>query len=104
MLASLDLVAGALIGIVPAWLLSRLVLWALRAWPAGPVRLIIGHAVSWMLCSLAVAPLFAAADGPYGLRAAVILIFPQLCVLLFDAARLQSPRSDVIASGVRAGS
>jgi hypothetical protein len=92
MLASLDLVVGAVVGILPAWVVSRLVLWALRAWQGGPTRLIVGHAVSWVLCSLAAAPLFEVSDQPYGLRAAVVLAFPQLCVLLFDAVRQHRPQ------------
>jgi len=89
MLASLDLLVGAVVGVLPAWVVSRLVLRAVRAWHGGSTRLIVGHAVSWVLCSLAAAPLFAASEQPYGLRAAVVLIFPQLCMLLADAVRQQ---------------
>jgi hypothetical protein len=92
MLASLEFFAGAVVGILPTLLLSRLVLWTLRARDAGLAWLVVGHAMCWILCSLAAAPFFPAADEPYGLRAAVILMFPQLCVLLFDAARQHAPQ------------
>jgi hypothetical protein len=87
MVPSLDLAVGAVVGVGPAVLLSRLALWTLRVWHADLARLIVGHATSWILCSLIAAPLFSAPGEPYGLRAAVILAFPQLCVLLFDAVR-----------------
>ena len=88
MLVSLHLFIGVVAGLLPTFALSRLALWALPRQP-GLRRLIVAHAISWLIAAL-VTTLFMHIPGePFGLRAAVTLAFPQLCWLIFDVVREQ---------------
>jgi hypothetical protein len=88
MLVSLELVVGALAGLIPTFVLSRL---ALLAVPRrhGLRRIVIANAASWVLCALLAAAFMTVPGELFGLRVAAMLIFPQLCWLIFDAVRHQ---------------
>jgi len=87
-LVSLHLFVGVVAGLLPTFALSRLALWVLPR-RHGLHRLVGAHAASWLVCTL-IATLFLHIPGePFGLRAGMTLIFPQLCWLIFDIVRDQ---------------
>jgi len=85
---SLHLFVGVIAGLLPTFVLSRLALWALPR-RHGLRRLIVAHAASWLGCALLSTLVVQTPGEPFGLRAAVILIFPQLCWMIFDIVRDQ---------------
>jgi hypothetical protein len=89
MIVSLHLFVGVLAGLLPTFALSRLALWALPHRHGVLPRLVAAHAVSWLACALIGTAFLHTPGEPFGLRAAVTLLFPQLCWLIFDSVRHQ---------------
>jgi hypothetical protein len=101
MIVSLELVIGVLAGMLPTLAVSRLVLLMVPR-GHGLQRFFIANGASWLICTLLAAIVLDAAGEPYGVRAAVTLIFPQLCWMIFDTVRHQV--GDATASATPAAS
>lgn len=88
MLVSVELLVGALAGLLPTFLFSRLVLILVPPAP-GLRRVFLANAAAWVACALLAASFVATPGEPWALRVAVMLIFPQLCWLILDIVRHQ---------------
>lgn len=76
-----------LVALVPTFLISRLILWFLRSWSAGVLRLAVAHSVSLII--LAIIGGFGMADGGAfaGTRALGMYVLPQALWFVFDLVR-----------------
>jgi hypothetical protein len=73
-------------GLIPTLLISRLILWALRGWAGGFLKLSIAHLVSGAVCWI-VATVVYSHGGPLDWTAGLNLLTPQLAWFCFDVWR-----------------
>lgn len=74
-------------GLIPTFLVSRLLLWLMRSWDGGISRLVVAHIFSWLVAAF-IGGLGMADGGAFaGFRAATLYAVPQGVWFLFDFVR-----------------
>lgn len=102
MLVGLDFMIGGVVCALPVWLVSRLAIWGSRNWVGDADRLVLSHGVTWIVCGLIATTMMPFLGDDYAVRASLILVFPQLCLLVIDMARLQAQRLQHATAAARA--
>jgi hypothetical protein len=73
-------------GLIPTFLISRLILWALSRWRGGFAKLSLAHLVSGAICWI-LATVGYANGGPLDWTVGAFLLTPQLAWFCFDVWR-----------------
>ena len=74
-------------GLIPTFLVSRLLLWIMRSWDGGIARLAVVHTFSWFVMAF-VGGMGMADGGAFaGIEAAMLYFAPQAVWLLVDILR-----------------
>ena len=74
-------------GLIPTFLVSRLLLWLMRSWEGGISRLVVAHIFSWLVAAF-IGGLGMADGGAFaGFRAAILYLVPQGVWFLLDFLR-----------------
>ena len=81
-----ELVIPLVGGLLPTFLFSRLILWALSAWAGGFLKLSIAHLVSGAASWIGAAAAYAH-GGPLAWAAGINLVAPQLAWFCYDVWR-----------------
>jgi hypothetical protein len=77
-------------GLIPTFLISRLLLWLFRSWSGGVRRIVVIHTISLLLASL-IAGIGMADSGPFApFKALTIFSLPQAAWVIFDLFRMNS--------------
>lgn len=76
-------------GLIPTFLISRLMLWLTRSWDGGAPRLILVHTLSWIVMSFIAAMGMADGGAFAGLAAATLYAIPQGVWLTVDYIRFR---------------
>ena len=73
-------------GLIATFMISSLILWVLRRWRGGFLKLGLAHLASGAICCLMVTVAFAN-DGPFGWAVGINMVTPQLIWFCFDVWR-----------------
>ena len=94
----MGIVADFVGGLIPTFIISRMLMWVMRSWNGGVSRLLLIHSISLLIISFIGAMGMADGGAFAGARAAALYAVPQIVWFLADLWRHRSGKSEVFGS------